>query len=213
MKIVVGLGNPGEKYRRNRHNTGFIVLDEVVDRMGLAWEFESRFSAEVADVAGVEDFHRLSLFGGPGPFPETYDKDSQNVKFVKPQGFVNDSGRSVLAVVSFYLASEAQITREASQRSLSAELHRVDLNDLIVVRDDVDMEFGKIRFNKGHGSGGHKGVESVMSALGSKAFWQFKIGVGRPKAVGVALEDWVLSDFGDEELAAVKEISGRFLRL
>lgn len=149
MKIIVGLGNPGGKYAKNRHNSGFIVLDHYVKE---PWTFEPRANALVAKVG--------------------------EHLFVKPQTFMNNSGESVSTIVNFY---------------------KIPPNNLIVVRDDADMAFGKTRFRKGATSGGHKGIDDIISKLGTNAFWQFKVGVGRPGDDKIALDEWVLTDFSDEE--------------
>src|SRR3989344_2669205 len=155
MKLIVGLGNPGEKYKNNRHNSGFIIIDRIASESGGVWNFESRFNAEVCKL--------------------------NNTLLIKPHTFVNNSGEAVSQIVNFY---------------------RIDLNDLTVIHDDVDMEFGAVRLKKGMGSGGHHGVENIIEKLGTKEFWRLKIGVGRPDPpLAYDVEDWVLTDFTPDELA------------
>lgn len=108
----------------------------------------------------------------------------ENLLLFKPRTFMNASGGSVSKLVNYY---------------------NLDLDSLIVVHDDIDMDFGQTRFKKGMGSGGHKGVESIIEKLGSQDFWRFKVGVGRPDDGRIDPEDWVLSSFEDGQVDLLKE--------
>jgi peptidyl-tRNA hydrolase, PTH1 family len=151
MKLIVGLGNPGEKYKNTRHNMGFMKVDDMMadlqDRS--QWSFEKKFNAEMVKV--------------------------KDTIFAKPQTFMNNSGDSVSKLVNFY---------------------NINLQDLLVVHDDVDLELGKVKEQFGVGSAGHKGVQSIIDALGSQDFWRMRVGIGRPADNKMDLEDWVLGDFG-----------------
>jgi PTH1 family peptidyl-tRNA hydrolase len=162
MRLIVGLGNPGEKYARNRHNTGFILIDKLLEEKGLECKSDSKFN-----VLAVKDGDML---------------------YAKPQTFMNNSGECVSKLVNFY---------------------KIDLNDLVVIHDDVDLELGKVKKQLGSSSAGHKGVESVLTSLGSKDFWRIRVGIGRPACrqagpKGDDIEAWVLSDFSPSELEEVK---------
>ena len=152
MKLVVGLGNPGEKYPLTRHNAGFMVIDEIVRHYVAGPHFNKKFEAIV------------------------YNLDQDNI-LIKPQTFMNLSGKAVNRLVNFY---------------------KIKPQDLLVVHDDIDLDFGEIKDQFGRGSAGHNGVESVIKALGSDQFERVRVGIGRPTA-GVGVEDYVLQKFSEDE--------------
>ncbi|MCP4340373.1 MAG: aminoacyl-tRNA hydrolase [Desulfobulbaceae bacterium] len=158
--IIVGLGNPGEQYRSTRHNAGFFVVDELARRWG------SNISQ------GKWDARYVSL-----------SVDHQKVHLVKPETFMNRSGKAVLPFFRFY---------------------KVDPDQLMVVHDDLDMAPGRIKLVKGGGAGGHNGIRSLVETLGTKEFYRLKIGIGRPGNGAVHAEfpvdKYVLSNFSDEDL-------------
>lgn len=146
MIIIVGLGNPGPKFNHTRHNAGFEALDFFAAQNNFPeFALSKKYESEISE------------------------KD--DVMLVKPQTFMNESGR----VISNFQFSSV---------------------NLIVVRDDTDIELGKVKVTKDSGSGGHKGVESIIQALGNNNFTQLKIGVstGPEKA-----EEVVLKKFSPEE--------------
>jgi peptidyl-tRNA hydrolase, PTH1 family len=149
--LVVGLGNPGREYATTRHNVGFMVADELARRHGGSWR--SKFAGEVADV-------RL---------------DGARVALLKPQTYMNESGRSAAAAAKFY---------------------KVDPEDLLAVHDEVDLEVGRMQARLGGGLAGHNGLRSMASALRSPEFLRLRIGVGRPERGDPRpVSDWVLSPF------------------
>jgi len=149
--LVVGLGNPGREYATTRHNVGFMVADELARRHGGAWR--SKFSGEVADV-------RL---------------DGARLALLKPQTFMNDSGRSAAAAAKFY---------------------KVEPEDLLAVHDEVDLDLGRMQARLGGGLAGHNGLRSIASALKTPEFLRLRIGVGRPeRGDRRPVSDWVLSPF------------------
>ena len=149
--LVVGLGNPGREYATTRHNVGFLVADELARRHGGSWR--SKFSGEVADV-------RL---------------DGGRLALLKPQTFMNDSGRSAAAAAKFY---------------------KVEPEDLLAVHDEVDLDFGRMQARLGGGLAGHNGLRSMASALKTPEFLRLRIGVGRPeRGDRRPVSDWVLSPF------------------
>lgn len=163
MKIVVGLGNPGREYSATRHNVGFIAVDVLAGRWG-ADGWRDRFDALVAEYRGAE-----------------------TVLLVKPQTYMNLSGRAVAALKNWYKLSPA---------------------DIIVVYDDVDLPAGKLRLRPGGGAGGHRGIESLLEHLGTDAFARVRIGVGRPPAF-METADYVLGRFSAQEEPLMKEAIGR----
>ena len=155
--LVVGLGNPGDRYRFNRHNIGFMVLDAIAEGGGgytWAWKSSRRFSAESA---------RGTLEG-------------ENVLLVKPQTYMNLSGQSVGPLARYYGVTQEQ---------------------MIVIHDDVDLEFGRLKVKKGGGAGGHKGLQSLSQHADGPGYFRVRCGVGRPPHGDTA--NFVLADFTYEE--------------
>ncbi len=153
--LVAGLGNPGREYERTRHNAGWMVLDELARRHGGSWR--SKFSGSLAEVR-LGDL-RLAL--------------------LKPETYMNDSGRSVGAAVRFFKVAPEQV---------------------LVVHDDVDLEAGRLQARAGGGLAGHNGLRSLAQHLGSQDFLRLRIGVGRPgRGDPRPVADWVLSPFAPEE--------------
>ena len=153
--LVVGLGNPGREYARNRHNVGHMTVDELARRHGGSWR--SKFSGQVADVR-IDD-HRVAL--------------------LKPETFMNDSGRSVKAAASFY---------------------KLEPDAILVVHDESDLELGRLQVRRGGGLAGHNGLRSIVQQLGTPDFLRLRVGVGRPgRGDRRPLADYVLSDFQPEE--------------
>jgi len=158
--LVVGLGNPGRKHARDRHNVGFMVVDELARRHGGS--FRGKFSGHIAEIR--IDGHRLGL--------------------LKPDTYMNDSGRSVQPAVAFYKAR---------------------LDHLLVVHDEVDLAVGRLQARLGGGLAGHNGLRSIAGRLGSPEFLRLRVGVGRPgRGDPRDVADFVLSPFApDEDEAAI----------
>ncbi|HTY29226.1 MAG TPA: aminoacyl-tRNA hydrolase [Mycobacterium sp.] len=135
--LVVGLGNPGPRYAKTRHNVGFMVADLLAGRLGAAFKVHKKSGAEI-------------VTGRLGHRP---------VVLAKPRTYMNESGRQVGPLAKFYSVSRA---------------------DIIVIHDELDIEFGQIRLKLGGGEGGHNGLRSVAEALGTKDFQRVRIGIGRP---------------------------------
>src|SRR4029453_13023726 len=133
--LVVGLGNPGREYERTRHNAGWLVLDELARRHGGSWR--SKFSGSLAEV-------RL---------------DGLRLALLKPETYMNDSGRSVGAAARFF---------------------KVEPGALLVVHDDVDLEPGRLQARLGGGLAGHNGLRSLAQPPGSPDFPRLAVGGGRP---------------------------------
>lgn len=156
MKLIVGLGNFDKKYKDNRHNLGFMVVDEF--GRGLIWKKDRDRLCEIA-------------------------KDSEYM-VIKPTTFMNLSGEAVSAVSNFY---------------------KIASKDILVIHDDLDLEFGKIRLSFDSSSGGHNGVDSVIRSLASVDFNRLRVGIGRPPK-GRKAENYVLSDFTKIEKAKIKKV-------
>src|SRR5437763_2848354 len=153
--LVVGLGNPGREHGRARHNVGWLVVDELARRTDARWR--GKFSGQVAEV-------RL---------------DGLRLALLKPETFMNDSGRSVAA---------------------AARVFKVEPESLLVAHDDVDLEPGRLQARRGGGLAGHNGLRSLAQYLGTQEFLRLRIGVGRPaRGDPRSVSDWVLSGFDPED--------------
>ena len=153
--LVVGLGNPGREHERDRHNVGWMVADELARRMDGRWR--AKFSGQLAEV-------RL---------------DALRLALLKPETFMNDSGRSVAAATRFF---------------------KVEPESLLVVHDDVDLEPGRLQARAGGGLAGHNGLRSLAQTLGTQEFLRLRIGVGRPdRGDPRSVADYVLSPFELDE--------------
>jgi len=159
VKMVVGLGNPGQEYSATRHNVGFMVIDELARRWNVS-SWRSKFNAEVAEQRS----------------------DSGPILLVKPQTYMNLSGEAVGALVRW---------------------HKVPVEDIIVIYDDMDIEVGRLRLRAKGSSGGHRGIESLLAHLGQEKFARARVGVGRPPA-GWTVNNYVLSRFTAEEAPLIK---------
>jgi peptidyl-tRNA hydrolase, PTH1 family len=149
--LVVGLGNPGRQYERTRHNIGWLVVDELARRHDGT--FRSKFSGQLSET-------RLG---------------DLKLALLKPETYMNDSGRSLAAAARFF---------------------KVDPAELLIVHDDVDLEEGRLQAKLGGGLAGHNGLRSIAQALGSQDFQRLRIGVGRPgRGDHRSVADFVLSGF------------------
>ena len=154
-KLIVGLGNPGPKYQWTRHNAGFMALDRL------------------SHIAGIPITRKtFSGLYGEGNYR------GERLLLLKPQTFMNLSGRSVNPALHF---------------------HRLSLQDLIVIHDDLDIPFGQVKLKEGGGHAGHNGLRSLQQELGGGQFTRIRIGIGRPLHGDAA--DYVLSPFSRDEMA------------
>ncbi len=152
--LIAGLGNPGREYAATRHNAGWMVVDELARRHGGSWK--SKFSGQLAETR--VDGSRLAL--------------------VKPETYMNESGRSIAAAARFF---------------------KVPVEGVLVVHDDVDLDEGRLQARLGGGLAGHNGLRSIAQALGSQEFLRLRIGVGRPgRGDRRSVADYVLAPFAPE---------------
>ena len=158
-KLIVGLGNPGDKYVETKHNVGFMLVDQLAKSLNLTFSHDKIFQADVT-----------STF-----------IDGEKVFLVKPTTFMNESGKAVHALLTYYV---------------------LDVEDLVVIYDDLDMEVGKIRLRAKGSAGGHNGIKSIINHIGTQAFNRIKIGIGRPKQ-GMSVVHHVLGKFDQDDYAAI----------
>jgi len=157
--LIVGLGNPGKEYTHTRHNCGFRAIDALADSLGCKID-KGKFQG----LYGQVTYQKKKLF------------------LLKPQTFMNLSGRSVLQLSSYYNIPPARI---------------------IVLFDDISLEPGRLRIRKDGSAGGHNGIKSIIQELGSQEFPRVKIGVGAKQNPAQDLADWVLSGFSPAEKKAI----------
>ena len=162
MKVVVGLGNPGSRYEGTRHNLGYAVVDLLAESP-RAGRFHSRFSAQLAELA----------------------EDADKVLLVKPETFMNLSGRCVREVLDFY-----QLPPDA----------------LLVVCDDINLPLGKLRVRARGTHGGHNGLRDIQAHLGTTAYARLRIGVDAPRDDAV---DHVLGRFRPTERPVIEDAVAR----
>jgi PTH1 family peptidyl-tRNA hydrolase len=151
--LVTGLGNPGPEYDLTRHNIGFIVADELFARSG-EFSWQNKFLGQYCKI-------RL---------------DDRQIILLKPETYMNLSGKSVAMAANFF---------------------NLDIDQIIIIHDDLDLPFGTIKAKKGGGTGGHKGIVSCKMLLGSSDFARIRVGIGRPAYGGVT--DFVLARFSKDE--------------
>jgi peptidyl-tRNA hydrolase, PTH1 family len=159
MKLVVGLGNPGSKYEATRHNIGFEVVDRLAEG-GSRATFSRKFDGLLAETE--IEFHRVLL--------------------LKPQTFMNLSGRSVGQALRFY---------------------KIELADLLIVCDDLNLPLGKLRLRGGGTDGGQKGLRDITAHLGSEAYARLRVGIGERDEVDAT--DFVLSRFSRSERPVIDD--------
>jgi len=158
MKIIVGLGNPGDKYKLTRHNIGFMILDAMAEELDLSWQFNKKFNAEIAK------FNDSLL--------------------AKPQTFMNLSGESVRKILAF---------------------HKLAENSLIVIHDDIDVDFGRYKIANDSRAAGHNGVQSIIDQLGTQKFTRYRIGVRNEQRNNIPADKFVLEKFSKEETGLLPE--------
>jgi peptidyl-tRNA hydrolase, PTH1 family len=153
--LVVGLGNPGREYSGHRHNVGWMVVDELARRHDASWK--GKFNGQLAEVR--MDGHRVGL--------------------LKPQTWMNESGRSVNAAARFF---------------------KLEPDAIIVVHDEIDLDPGRLQARRGGGLAGHNGLRSIAAHLKSPDFLRLRVGVGRPgRGDPRQPADYVLSNFRPED--------------
>lgn len=157
MKMIVGLGNPGKKYEQTKHNIGFMVVNQLAKEHGATFK-KNTFEAEVAD----------------------FFVNGEKILLVKPLTFMNESGRAVGPLMTYF---------------------GIDLEELVIVADDLDLDVGKLRLRQKGSAGGHNGLKSIIAHLGTQEFNRIKIGIGRPN--GNTVVNHVLSTFGKDDAAVI----------
>ncbi|MDQ3762142.1 MAG: aminoacyl-tRNA hydrolase [Actinomycetota bacterium] len=150
ISLIVGLGNPDPSYAGNRHNVGFMVVDELARRVG------GRFTSHKAGADVLEA--RLA---------------GRRVVLARPRAFMNVSGLAVAGTARFF---------------------KIPPTDVVVIHDDLDLDYGVLKLKRGGGEGGHNGLRSISACLGSRDYLRVRFGIGRPPG-RMDPADFVLRDF------------------
>ena len=170
MRLVVGLGNPGKKYERTRHNAGFWWVEQLARDSRASLRDEGRFHGRIAKLGGQGDIWLL--------LPDT---------------FMNQSGRAVGALASFYKIAPPEI---------------------LVVHDELDLAPGVAKLKLGGGTIGHNGLKDIAECLGSRDFWRLRLGIGHPRDLAASEQevvDYVLHPPRGEEQAAIDDVIAKSL--
>lgn len=174
MKLIIGLGNPGKEFANNRHNAGFIILDQLQQLLGLPeFKVEKKFEAEISEAT----------------------KDGEKIILAKPQTFMNLSGKSVRAIMTFY---------------------KIPIEDITLIHDDLDIELGKYKLSEDASAAGHNGVQSVFDTLGTQKIKRLRIGIEgteKKKDRLMSGSDFVLKDFSEDELQTIKNLAKEITRM
>ncbi len=161
IRLIVGLGNPGREYETTRHNVGFWWVDELARKDNLSFRSEAKF-------------HGLAARG---------QVHGHEVALLKPQTFMNLSGRAVGAMAQFYKILPAEI---------------------LVVHDELDLQPGIARLKMGGSHGGHNGLKDIIAQLGTKDFWRLRLGIGHP-GDRAEVVNYVLNDPRTDERELIEE--------
>ena len=162
VHLIVGLGNPGAEYAKTRHNAGFLLVERLAAKWKTDWTNERKFEARMAKT----------------------ERNGKRVLLCEPQTFMNLSGESVGALISFY---------------------QLPLKQLLVAVDDADLPLGEIRLRASGSSGGHHGLESIEQHLASREFARLRIGIGRKDGVR-EITNFVLGRFDPDESAVLEKV-------
>lgn len=166
IKLVVGLGNPGREYEATRHNAGFWLVDELVRKLGASFSLEGKYFAECAKAkfAGID------------------------VWFLKPQTYMNLSGKSVQVLANFY---------------------KIQPEEILVIHDELDFMPGITKIKHGGGHGGHNGLKDIDRVIG-KNYWRIRIGIGHPGDAS-KVAGYVLSKPSQDDLIEIERNIDRVL--
>ena len=161
MKVILALGNPGDKYTNTRHNAGFLTIDKFTAELNVNFINKPKFSADIAE---------LNISG-------------EKILLVKPTTYYNEVGIAARAIMDFY---------------------KLTLDDLLIIHDDTDLDFGKIRVRKGGRDAGSNGLKSLHTHIGAD-FWHIRIGTDNLLRRQIGDVDFVLSKFNADERKILRD--------
>ncbi len=187
MKLIVGLGNPGTKYEKTRHNIGFSVVERFLKDFEpvkkTVWTFENKFKSDIVE---LEWQAQASYSGKPS---------LEKVLLVKPKTYMNNSGLAVQLLTTYY---------------------KLLTTDVWIVHDELDLPLGTLKIRMGGSSAGHKGVESLIQKLGTEKFWRFRLGIGEvhnhaelARSMVRNVDDYVLGQFAQHQTGQARRLVKR----
>lgn len=189
MFFIVGLGNPGEKFKNTRHNVGF----EAIDYFALENNFPD-FRLDKKSNSLISD----------------KNINDQKVLLIKPQTFMNLSGKSVKYLLNYYNSDNKSFLSFLFKKFKKRDKDNV-IDNLVVIQDDLDIEIGKIKVVQGRGAGGHNGIKSIIQELGTKNFIRIRIGIkpinNKETLEKTTISNFVLGRFKNQEKKLIKEIN------
>lgn len=159
--LIVGLGNPGLKYETTRHNAGWLALDFIAEKLNV----------------------KISKLKFEATYGETV-YNGKKIILMKPQTFMNASGRSVKAAADFY---------------------KIPTQNIIIISDDINLKSNKLRIRKSGSDGGHNGLANIIYMLNDNNFPRIRIGVSDRENGNIPLADWVLGNFSKEDLEGLEK--------
>jgi len=165
MKLIVGLGNPGEEYKNTRHNIGYIFIDKLAENMNSS--------------INKEKFNGL--------YTETMI-NNEKIILLKPLSYMNLSGEVIIKFINYF---------------------KININDMLIISDDLDMDFGRIKLKANGSSGGHNGLKNIEHHLQTQNFKRLKIGISNNKDIDT--KDYVLGKFSNVEKEKIEQIADKVL--
>ena len=175
MKVILALGNPGEKYAYTRHNAGFLVVDQLAAEQGAQFSNKPKFFANIAELNSFTVDSAASA-----KLPVTIPREK--ILLVKPTTYYNEVGIAARTILDFY---------------------KLTLDDLLIIHDDTDLDFGKIRVRKGGRDAGSNGLKSLHTHIGAD-FWHIRIGTDNLLRRQVSTDRFVMMKFNSDELTILK---------
>ena len=175
MKVILALGNPGEKYTYTRHNAGFLVVDQLAAKQSAHFSNKPKFFADIAEL------NSFTVDSAASTNSHTI-VPREKILLVKPTTYYNEVGISARAILDFY---------------------KLTLADLLIIHDDTDLDFGKIRVRKGGRDAGSNGLKSLHAHIGSD-FWHIRIGTDNLLRRQVSTDRFVMMNFNSDELTILK---------
>jgi PTH1 family peptidyl-tRNA hydrolase len=187
MKLIIGLGNPGEKYQNSRHNLGFMAVEQFLkdfeSASGAVWQENKKLKSDIVQI----EWQRRSTSSGQALL--------EKVILAKPKTYMNNSGMAVGLISKFY---------------------KIATSDIWILNDELDLPIGSMRIRFGGSSAGHNGVGSVIEALSTDKFWRIRLGIGKERLVEKLAkhnyknaEDYVLGSFSAHEKGKVRQLIKR----
>ena len=175
MKVILALGNPGEKYAYTRHNAGFLVIDHLAAGQSAHFSNKPKFFADVAEL------NSFTVNSAASTKSHTTIPRGK-ILLVKPTTYYNEVGIAARAILDFY---------------------KLTLDDLLIIHDDTDLDFGKIRVRKGGRDAGSNGLKSLHAHIGAD-FWHIRIGTDNLLRRQVSTDRFVMMNFNSDELTILK---------